>query len=103
MREDALWVTEKAFTAADTGPGVTVELRWSSRYPTITMTRLNDVLFVRPRFLREATQPRLFHERYVLEDGIPFIAYLEQFETVWDAARIPARADLDKFKNPTVG
>jgi len=85
MEADALWVAQRISEIRRRSiPGVSVELRWFSAYPTVTMTRINDVMFVRARFLREATQPRLFHERYCREDGLPFRAYMEQFETAWN-------------------
>jgi hypothetical protein len=91
MRTDALWVTDRVSkTQGLAKSGLNIELRWFSGYPTVTMTRLNDVMFVRARFLREATQPRLFHERYCAEDGLPFRAYLEQFETAWNASVTPS-------------
>lgn len=99
MREDVIWVTEKALGIAAKCAHISVELRWSSSYPTITMTHLNDVLFARPRFLREATQPRLFHERYAREDGIPFNAYLEQFEMAWEVAVPPGLVDVEGIQN----
>jgi hypothetical protein len=90
MRIDTLWVRDRVLAAQSLAkPGLNIELRWFSGYPTVTMTRLNDVMFVRARFLREATQPRLFHERYCAEDGLPFRAYLEQFETAWNASTKP--------------
>lgn len=94
MRNDALWVANQVMKARQLGkPGLNVELRWFSGYPTVTMTRLNDVMFTRARFLREATQPRLFHERYCAEDGLPFRAYCEQFETAWNASVTPEADD----------
>jgi hypothetical protein len=90
MRTDAFWVMDRVRETKRLGKsGLNIELRWFSGYPTITMTRLNDVMFVRARFLREATQPRLFHERYCAEDGLPFRAYVEQFGTAWDASAMP--------------
>jgi hypothetical protein len=95
MRADALWVMNRVIEARDLSKaGVNIELRWFTGYPTVTMTRLNDVMFVRARFLREATQPRLFHERYCSEDGLPFRAYLEQFETAWSASVVPTAEDI---------
>lgn len=99
MKEDALWVADRVLAAVGKHENLKLEVRWASGYPTITMTHLNDVLFVRPRFLREATQPRLFHERYASEDGLPFTAYLDQFETVWDAAAVPTSADVEAVRD----
>src|SRR5262249_43518731 len=95
MRIDTLWVKDRILEAQRLAKsGLNLELRWFSGYPTVTMTRLNDVMFVRARFLREATQPRLFHERYCAEDGLPFRAYLEQFETAWNASTTPREGDV---------
>lgn len=95
LRIDALWVADRVLSARDLAkPGLDIELRWFSGYPTVTMTRLNNVMFVRARFLREATQPRLFHERYCAEDGLPFRAYLEQFDTAWNASVTPGTDDI---------
>jgi hypothetical protein len=99
MRADALWVADRVAEQMAVGrPTVTVELRWFTGFPTVTMTRLNDVMFVRARFLREATQPRLFHERYCAEDGLPFRAYKEQFETAWDLSKEPTVDDVAEVR-----
>lgn len=99
MRADALWVAERVAEQLVIGrPTVTVEVRWFTGFPTVTMTRLNDVMFMRARFLREATQPRLFHERYCAEDGLPFRAYKEQFETAWDISKEPTMDDVAQVR-----
>lgn len=95
MREDILWVGHRVLAARSQGStGLQVELRWFRDFPTVTMTRVNDVLFVRPRFLREATQPRIFHERYAVEEGIPFTAYANHFQTAWDSSVTPTQEDI---------
>ncbi len=102
MREDVLWVTERAQQLAEaSASGLSVELRWIRDFPTITMTRVNDVLYVRPRFLREATQPRVFHERYAVEEGLPFTAYTGHFQTAWDSAFSPTTNDIAAARGAT--
>lgn len=76
-------------------PRVRAQVRWFSGFPTITLTRVGDVLYVRPRFLHESHQGRVFFEKYSLEEGAPFEIYAAHFEAAWDAASIPTAAECE--------
>jgi len=59
------------------------------------MARVAGVIYVRPRFIMEAHQGRVFYERYVLEDGAPYHIYQAHFVAAWDSSFIPTLADCD--------
>jgi hypothetical protein len=105
MLDDVRWVTRAALQLSAgeivegwdeviRAPGLAVEIRWFRDYPTITMTRVGDVLYARARFLREgASHTRTFFERYSVDDAASFDTFRSYFEIAWESARVPTRAD----------
>jgi hypothetical protein len=108
MVKDVLWVTRAVLSLADggavdgwndvvAGAGLKVEIRWFSDYPTITMTRVGDVLYARARFLREgASHTRTFFERYSVDDAAAFDTFRSYFEIAWESAKVPTITDIDR-------
>jgi hypothetical protein len=72
--------------------GSSIELRWTSLAASITMMRVDDVIFVRPRFLLEGRDAPVFFEKYYRSQGRCFQAYGEYFQHAWDQSHCPSRA-----------
>src|SRR5256714_2332338 len=108
MVQDVLWVTRAVPSPADggavdgwndvvAGAGLKVEIRWFSDYPTITMTRVGDVLYARARFLPEGTShTRTFFERYSWDDAAAFDTFRPYFEIAVESAKVPTITDIDR-------
>jgi hypothetical protein len=91
MVEEALFVTKAALeNGSESNSKLTVIVRWFEELPTITMARVDGVIYARPRFLREAHQARIFYERYVQEEGAPYEIYRAFFLSAWDSGISPS-------------
>jgi hypothetical protein len=107
MRDDAVWVTRTVLELAS-GIAVTgaidaapvrsfrVEVKWFQEFPTVMITRVGNLLYARPRFLKEAVHPRTFFECYHLDDGHPFASYNLYYQTAWNSAKTPTITDCDQ-------
>ena len=102
--EDAVSVTASMLESADQAPtDLKLEIRWFVHYPSLTMTRVNELWFVRARFLREADKPRTFFECYTAEEGTAFDTYQAYFEVAWAESAAPdlarAQAALQSMRD----
>lgn len=94
--EDAVSVTKSMTShATDTSEDARIEIRWFLRYPSLTMTRVNELWFVRARFLREADKPRTFFECYTADEGTAYDTYQAYFEAAWTESRAADVAEAD--------
>jgi hypothetical protein len=99
MLEEVLFVTEKvlsleggsvaavdvnSYVMAQNNNPTKVEIKWFPLAPSITFSRLNQVMFVRARYLGEASHPPMFFERYYQEEGRCFDSYLVYFNNAWE-------------------
>lgn len=61
-----------------------IEIRWMSFPASITMTRVNNQLYVRARLINATHRDeRHFFEKYITEDK-PFSTYIQYFEDAWE-------------------
>jgi hypothetical protein len=77
-----------------------VELKWFDDFPSITFTRLNNVMYVRARYLKEANQPPMFYEVYY--DGVEskcFHSYSSYFDLAWNSSTTPTQEMYDQLEN----
>jgi hypothetical protein len=91
-------VSSKTLKGMQIGKPTIIELKWFNGFPSVTLTRLNHVVFVRARYLNEANEAPSFFERYYEIEGMPFDAYNRYFDLAWNAATIPTdemRAQLE--------
>lgn len=103
---DIVLLTEKIFeyyhgasaVSSDQEIPSTVELRWYADYPTVTGVRIDGTFLVRPRSPREVLQTNTFFERYTMEQGRPYVAYMDLFRTVWEDSFTPSEADLEEAR-----
>lgn len=74
-----------------------IEFRWFQHPATITMTRINEVIFVRPRAMNEGADAPVIFERYA--GGMTKVVkiYREQFEMMWKVGRVPTLLDLERL------
>lgn len=77
-----------------------VEIRCYSGVPSVTLTRVNKVVFVRPRFLNEANfSGSVFFERYDSRiDARCVDAFAHYFEAAWTDARTPTISELEQWQ-----
>ena len=107
MMEHSILVTRTILKLQENGqlpgrPGLqavlnfNAQIRWFAGYPSITLTRVGQVMYARPRFLREgASGTRTFFERYIHEDGPPYDAYRAYFDMAWESSRAPSHSDCE--------
>jgi hypothetical protein len=74
------------------------EIKWFPLVPSITLTRLNQVMFVRARYLEEANHPPMFFETYYQEEGRCFDSYLVYFNNAWDDGVQPTLELCNKLR-----
>lgn len=83
-----------------TGAGVVfqIELRWDPGFQSVTLTRVNEILFVRSRLVSEARNPNVFFEVY--RNGSSerpyFETYRKYFEEVWRRSFVPTEKELNE-------
>lgn len=68
-----------------------VDVRWFPLCPSVSLTRINDLTFVRSRYLQEALHPPMFFERYHRVEGRCFDAYKAYFEKAWELSITPTK------------
>jgi hypothetical protein len=101
VQEDILKLTKNCMRMSqvrlDAGdiPASEIEVRWFPGFATITMTRINDLIFVRPRFLNEGRDWPFFFEKYSRREELNFRAYEEYFEHAWQQSIVPSSDDYD--------
>ncbi|QPO13320.1 hypothetical protein IT893_07385 [Thalassospira sp. A40-3] len=61
-------------------------LKWSSKTPTITMVRVNNTIFVRPRLLQEVDEDLVYEVYQKKVNPKAFSLYLRQFEKEFEDA-----------------
>ena len=61
-----------------------IEIRWFNDFPSMTLDRVNHTLYVRPRFLEEASGVQMCFERFTDKDSKVFNIYMNYFEAVWE-------------------
>lgn len=108
VRTEVLGVTEKILQLQK--PGINsnrrsddsefhqIEIKWLSVVPSVTLTRFNQVMFVRARYLREAMHPPMVFERYSELEGKSFVAFTSYFQTAWDSGVTPTDADCERLR-----
>jgi hypothetical protein len=88
-------VLEHQSTARE-GAEASIEIRCFGGVPSVTLTRVNRVIFVRPRYPNEANfGGAVFYERY--DERIEracYETYCHYFEAVWESGRTPTVEDL---------
>lgn len=99
MRKATCDLTRQVLALAQGGGGeqrgrAAVSIRWYAGCPSLTMTRIKNVLFARPRFIGEADlDSKIFYEKYTEEDGSCYEAYVEHFTEAWNGANTPSLRD----------
>lgn len=62
-----------------------VQIHWFNGSPSITLIRINNIMFVRPRFLGGDSNARVFYEKYSSpDDGPCWKAYEQYFDEAWE-------------------
>jgi hypothetical protein len=82
------------YSKPESGTTSDIELRWFSEVASVSIIRINDILFVRPRFLDEGRDAPIFFERYRCSEGRTFRAYEEFFNIAWNRSILPSGDDL---------
>lgn len=82
-----------SYTAFNTKIESQVELRWFPGVASFTMTRINDIIFVRSRFLEEAQGAPVFFEKYYGKDNKCLLCLAEYFEHAWEISKLPTKDD----------
>jgi len=89
-------VLEHEATARE-GAEATIEIRCCDSVPSVTLTRINRVVFVRPRLPNEANfGGTVFYERY--DERVErecYDTYWHYFDSVWEDSRTPTFEDLN--------
>jgi hypothetical protein len=93
MTADVIWVSErvKAWNQSrQAGPRPTMEVRWLSDFPSITMTMVDGWMAVRPRFVNEGSGGHYgFFEQYTADDKEAFAALSRLFGVLWKRSDAP--------------
>jgi len=67
-----------------------MQIRWFEGCPSVTMLRINDVIYVRPRFLGADSEITVFYEKYSARyDGRVWEAYCQYFDSAWEVSQVP--------------
>jgi hypothetical protein len=66
-----------------------ISLRWRPGITTVTLTRVNDVIYCRSRVFDEGRDAETFFEKYVASNPKSFKAVSEHFDNLWRASGEP--------------
>jgi hypothetical protein len=103
MMKDAVELSRSIMnkvSSCATERNVKLDIRWFSGIPSVTLSRVNDAIFVRARMLNEGKDAPVFFEHYTIRDGRCFATYSEYFDNAWNVARAPA---IDEISAGTSG
>lgn len=85
-------LTQNITHQGNSGNHADIQIRWFEGSPSVTMLRINDVIFVRPRFLGDTSEVTVFYEKYSRpNDGRVWEAYSQYFNTAWEVSKLPVK------------
>jgi len=84
-------VSQHAQHIEDPSRHADMQIRWFEGCPSVTMLRVNDVIYVRPRFLGADSEITVFYEKYSERyDGRIWRAYCQYFDSAWEVSQVPS-------------